>query len=128
MALTFIAVWQYPIVMKSGGEFIREARRRAGLTQQELAERLSTTQSVIARWETGRRSPTVETLYRAVRACGLDVHITLGAPDPDHDFFIRENRRLEPSQRLDHLTDHVAGVRDLLDARDEAADRSLRRR
>lgn len=114
--------------MRTGGEFIREARRRSGLTQQELAERLGTTQSVIARWETGRRSPTIETLYRAVRACGLDVHITLGAPDPDHDFFIRENRRLDPSQRLDHLTDHVAGVQDLLDARNQAADRSPSRK
>lgn len=54
-----------------GGELIKEARRRAGLTQQELAEKMATTQSVIARWESGRRSPTFATLTRALRACGF---------------------------------------------------------
>jgi transcriptional regulator with XRE-family HTH domain len=100
--------------MRTGGELIREARKRAGLSQRELAERLGTTQSVIARWETGVRSPTVETLLRAVRACGLDLNITLGAPDPDHELLIRENRRLTPSARLDRMVDQTAGLVDLL--------------
>jgi len=34
-----------------------EARSRAGLTQQQLAVRMDTTQSVIARWESGRVQP-----------------------------------------------------------------------
>lgn len=97
-----------------GGEIIREARRRAGLSQQDLAERLGTTQSVITRWETGRRSPTFETVIKAVRACGLDLAVTLGSPDPDHDLFIRENRRLSPTQRLQRMTDQRAGLEELL--------------
>ena len=36
-----------------GADLIREARKRAGLTQRELAERAATTQSSVARWESG---------------------------------------------------------------------------
>ena len=54
-----------------GGELIREGRKRSGLTQHELADALDTSQSVIARWESGRRSPTFTTVVRAVRACDL---------------------------------------------------------
>lgn len=97
-----------------GGEIIREARRRAGLSQDELAERLGTTQSVITRWETGHRSPTFEKVVRAVRACGLDIAFTLGPPDYDHDLFITENRRLRPGERLDQLTEQQAGLDDLV--------------
>lgn len=98
-----------------GGQIIREARRRSGLTQQELAERLGTTQSVITRWETGRRSPTLETVAKAVRACGLDLTVTLGQSDPDHDLFIRENRRLRPAERLARMTEQKAGLDELVD-------------
>ncbi len=97
-----------------GGQIIREARRRAGLTQQELAERLGTSQSVITRWETGQRSPTFETVAKAVRACGLDLTITLGTPDPDHELFIRENLRLGPAERLARMTEQKAGLDELV--------------
>lgn len=62
---------------RGGGELIREARRRARLTQAELARRLNTRQSVIARWESGQRSPTYETLERAAEACGLQLDVEL---------------------------------------------------
>lgn len=107
-----------------GGEIIKEARQRARLSQQELAERLGTTQSVITRWETGRRSPTFETLVRAVRACGLKIAITLGRPDPDHELFMRENRRLTPAQRLEQMTKQSAGLDELLASKKRAAARS----
>jgi transcriptional regulator with XRE-family HTH domain len=97
-----------------GGQIIREARRRSGLTQRELAEGLGTTQSVITRWETGRRSPTFETVVTAVRACGLELGITLGRPDPDHDLFMRENRRLRPAERLDRMTEQKEGLDELV--------------
>lgn len=107
-----------------GGEMIKEARRRAGLSQRELAERLGTTQSVITRWETGQRSPTFETLVRAVRACGLDLAVSLGPPDPDHDLFIRENRKLSPAARLEQMTQQSAGLDELLAAKSRASTRS----
>jgi ribosome-binding protein aMBF1 (putative translation factor) len=45
-----------------------EARQRAGLTQNELAKRIKTTQSVIARLESGRSLPSARTLQRYAKA------------------------------------------------------------
>ena len=56
-----------------GGELIREARTRAGLTQADLAERTARDRSVIARWEHGAVSPPVESLLACVHACGFDI-------------------------------------------------------
>jgi transcriptional regulator with XRE-family HTH domain len=56
-----------------GGTLIREARRRAGLTQAGLAARLGTTQSAIARLEKGRTEPSFVRVGQAVRACGLEL-------------------------------------------------------
>jgi len=44
------------------------ARTRAGLTQSELAERMQTTQSTIARLESGRTMPSMRTLARYAEA------------------------------------------------------------
>ena len=44
------------------------ARIRAGLTQAELAKRMGTTQSAIARLESGARLPSVKTLLRFAKA------------------------------------------------------------
>ena len=66
------------------GALIREARRRAGLTQRELAERLDTTQSAIARMERGGTEPSYERVAEAVGACGMDlVPQLLRADDAD---------------------------------------------
>jgi transcriptional regulator with XRE-family HTH domain len=59
-----------------GSELVREARKRAGLTQAELAARVGTTQSAIARLERGT-SLTLERVIRLVRACGYDLQVRL---------------------------------------------------
>jgi len=100
--------------MRRGGELVREARLRAGLTQQDLAERLGTSQSVIARWESGRRSPSVETMVRAVRACGLDVAMSVTAYDHDHERLIRGNLRLSPAERLEKMVEDLRGLEELV--------------
>jgi DNA-binding XRE family transcriptional regulator len=46
------------------------ARVYAGLTQQQLAQAMDTTQSAIARLESGRRMPGVKTLERLAEATG----------------------------------------------------------
>ena len=107
--------------MRRGGELIREARLRAGITQQELAERLGTSQPVIARWEKGHRSPTVDALVRAVRACGLDVAISIVAYDHDHERHIRENLRLSPAERLEKMIRDREGLEELLSSSSRGA-------
>jgi transcriptional regulator with XRE-family HTH domain len=58
-----------------GAEFsiVREliaARMRAGLTQSQIAQRMGTTQSVIARLEGGQRTPSISTVQRYALAAG----------------------------------------------------------
>lgn len=51
---------------------LRDARRAAGLTQAALAARVKTSQSAIARYETGTTAPSLATFERLLRACGRD--------------------------------------------------------
>ena len=53
-----------------------EARTRAGLSQAQLAKRMKTTQSVIARMESGRVRPSTKTLERVARATGTRLRIS----------------------------------------------------
>ena len=52
------------------------ARSRAGLTQEELAEKMETSQSAIARMESGRTIPSGTTLKRFAKATGTRLRIT----------------------------------------------------
>jgi len=58
-----------------------EARNRAGLTQEELARRMGTTQPVVARLESGRVRPSMRTLERLAEATGSRLLISFGARD-----------------------------------------------
>jgi predicted transcriptional regulator len=49
---------------------LRQARRRAGLTQRELADRAGVPQSQVARIESGAVVPRVDTLDRLLEVCG----------------------------------------------------------
>ena len=49
---------------------LREARRRAGLTQRQLAEQARIPQSSVAKIESGTIIPRVDTFDRLLRACG----------------------------------------------------------
>jgi ribosome-binding protein aMBF1 (putative translation factor) len=53
-----------------------EARVKAGLTQKELAQRMQTTQSVIARLEGGHIMPTTRTLEKIAKATGSKLKIS----------------------------------------------------
>ena len=85
-----------------GGDLIREARLRAGLTQAQLAERAGTTQSSVARWESRRTEPAFRTVVRLLRLCGfvLDVHLE---PWDDHDLSLAARLvPMSPEQRIDY--------------------------
>lgn len=60
--------------------FIR-ARTQADLTQEQVAERMGTTQAVIARLESGRVKPSTRTLERFAKATGTRVRIRF-EPEP----------------------------------------------
>ncbi len=58
-------------------EALVHARTRANLTQAELAQKIGTTQSAIARLEGGRVSPSLATLRRYAEATGARLEISL---------------------------------------------------
>jgi ribosome-binding protein aMBF1 (putative translation factor) len=55
---------------------VAKARNRAGLSQAELAHRMKTTQSTIARLESGRGRPSTRTLNRFAKATGHRLKIS----------------------------------------------------
>ena len=54
-----------------------QARMNSGLTQAEIASRMGTTQSVVARLESGRILPSVKTLHQYAKATGKNLHVSL---------------------------------------------------
>lgn len=54
-----------------------EARTRARLSQAQLAERMNTTQTAIARLESGKTLPSTRTLMRLAKATGHKLKIVL---------------------------------------------------
>lgn len=90
-----------------GGELVREARRRAGLTQRELAERAGTTQSSIARLESGRTSPSLERLEWLLKLCGFSMIVHLRPYDDSHLVQAKAMLRRTPDERV---AENAAGV------------------
>jgi ribosome-binding protein aMBF1 (putative translation factor) len=79
---------------------MRQSRRRAGISQRELAARLRTKQSVVARWESLATSPTVESVSSVALACGFTVEWRLTPVDPDLERVITEQLRRTPAERV----------------------------
>jgi ribosome-binding protein aMBF1 (putative translation factor) len=57
-------------------EAMIRARAHAHLTQAQLAQRMGTTQAVIARLESGRTKPSTRTLERLAKATGMRLRIS----------------------------------------------------
>jgi transcriptional regulator with XRE-family HTH domain len=81
---------------------IVEARRRAGLSQRELALRLGKRQAEIARWERGHVIPSLERLRDVVAACGLELTVGLAAADDSYAAPITGALQLPAQGRLAH--------------------------
>ncbi len=79
---------------------VREARRRAGLTQVALALRAGVPQSTIARLESGSRVPSTKLVERLVRIAGFEIRCQLGQPDPGTRSLFEATLRQTPAERL----------------------------
>jgi transcriptional regulator with XRE-family HTH domain len=94
-----------------GGELIREARMRAGLTQTELSELTGRDRSVIARWEQGVISPPIESLLSCLHACGFDLPFVLVPVDKSRDDELGESLMLPPSERVERMLEELGRAR-----------------
>jgi len=83
------------------GELVAKARKSERLTQEQLARRMGTTQSAIARLEAGTSNPTLWTVEKALRACGHTLHPTARAlEDSVDESMIAYALKMTPAQRL----------------------------
>ena len=98
---------------------LRESRRRAGLTQRELARRTNVAQPTIARIESGQADPRVATLERLLAACGQTLDATARRGEGVDRSQIRALLRVSPRRRLELLRKDAAGL--------ERLDRTRRR-
>jgi len=96
-----------------GNDLVREARRRAGLSQRALAALAGTTQSAIARLETGRTTPGFDAVVRLVRLCDLDVELALVERDVSDMAQARRLLLLSPAARLDRAVRVAVQLRQL---------------
>jgi len=99
------------VVVSMAGRMVRHARRRAGLTQRQLAARAGIPQETIARIERGRVDPRVGTLDRLLEGCGFGLeHMPRLGIGIDRTQ-IRDLLAMNPEERLrwgmDSDTEHV---------------------
>ncbi|HEY1776093.1 MAG TPA: helix-turn-helix domain-containing protein [Solirubrobacteraceae bacterium] len=93
------------------------ARRRAGLTQADLARRLGITQAAVAQLERPGSNPRLATLERALRAAGAELVIGARPHESSVDEgLIRQQLELTPAQRLRGLEQMYAQARQLSQA------------
>lgn len=60
------------------GQIIEDARKKAKITQAELARRIGSSRSYISRVESGQTEPKVSTFYRIMNALGCNIEFSMG--------------------------------------------------
>jgi transcriptional regulator with XRE-family HTH domain len=88
---------------------LREARLRAGLSQEALAERSGVNRVQLNRYEAGAVAPSLDTLIELVRACGFDLPLELIPLDHALDGRLTDLRQLSPERRLERMLDRLSG-------------------
>lgn len=71
--------------MRDIGKNIRDLRARAGLSQDQLAERLFVTRQTVSNYETGRTRPDVDQILRIAEVFGTDANAVLYGPPERED-------------------------------------------
>jgi transcriptional regulator with XRE-family HTH domain len=93
---------------------LRQARRRAGLTQRELAGKAGVPQSQVAKIESGAVVPRVDTLDRLLEACGEGLE-SLARPGIGLDRTgYQPLLRLDPRRRVVRAATDARGLAEVL--------------
>lgn len=62
-------------ITKHVGELLKQARKKKGLTQKEVGQRLGIAEATYNRYEKGNQNLTLETLEKVAIAIGVDLRI-----------------------------------------------------
>ena len=93
---------------------LKDARQAAGLSQRDLAKRTRVAQPAIARIESGKVSPGIETLDHLLRACGRTLRVADRHGVGVDRTVIRRLIKLSPRERLDLAVAEATHMKDLL--------------
>ena len=92
------------------GEHIAYYRKKAGYSQEGLAERLNVSRQAISKWETGEATPDAERIIALARVLGVTTDaLLLGKEEPERLYTETETVR-QPApmpEWLDHLPRHI---------------------
>lgn len=102
---------------------IKEARKRAGLSQKDLAERLNVSPQLVSFWEKGKNSPNERAIYGLMKELGVDANYLYQdeMAETSRDKITAEEmgfiyRLRELNEKEKNLVDGV--INDLLDLQD----------
>jgi len=88
------------------GELLRAARRRHGVTQEQLAARARTSQAAISRIERDIVSPSVSTLATLLDLLGEELELSSSQIDYGHDrTLLQQTLAMSVAERIQHGTD-----------------------
>jgi transcriptional regulator with XRE-family HTH domain len=107
---------------KAAARILRYARRRAGLTQRELAATSGMPQETIARIESARTIPRYDTLVHLLDACGLELELVPRLGVGEDRTLIQWTLSMDPATRLAHGKQAAEGMAYLRKAWNNARD------
>ena len=82
-------------------DVILELRNKAGLSQDELAERVYVTRQAVSNWETGKTQPDIETLTRLAEIFDVSVErIIYGSERKERIVQVSRNVQIGPKEGL----------------------------
>lgn len=99
---------------------IKKYRRKKGLTQEEMAQKLHVVRQTVSKWETGKSVPDAEVLIRMAEVLDVSVNELLGIEsvqgnmDEVAEELIRVKERLEEQNRREILTKKVDEKRGII--------------
>ena len=73
------------------GEKLKEARKEAGLSQEQFAEKMSVSRSAVAKWESDKGMPDVNNLKAMAQLLDISVEYLL---DEDEKLSLMKRKRL----------------------------------
>ncbi len=110
---TFQAAYEREYPYEHVADALLQLRAELGWTQQELAERAGTTQSVIARAESGRHSFRIDLIDRIAQAAGLGWRPRFDRVPAEGDGLVVLANVARPASSVYAVTDVQASVDDM---------------
>ena len=86
---------------------LQELRKQRGLTQEELAEALYVSRTAVSKWESGRGTPSIDSLKSIAKFFSVTTDVLLSSDE------ILEIAEKDTSRKLNHMQDMLFGLIDV---------------